>query len=701
MIRVKISIQITYLRAIHVLRQTEDIDMPAIMERVCVEVVEGVPGKFNWEVLDELAPENDDEMEELNALLTSWVPSEPTHQSKDKGKGKPKGKGKAAVENVKVESGLDAGKAKSRSRGQKRKAEVSGEEGKEATVNPEEVTNVRGKKARTKSAQSSREPASAHDDEDEDDYDLEAMGVKITLAVPRRQVPCDQCARRGVECKSEQAIRGQSCDPCRGKKSACSNVTKGPMNANRLTSESLPKEKQSTSSTTVPSVETKVKPARVTSKPQEAGTSKAKAADPAGSSKPIPQAAFVLVPDSKTTVYANPKFSGPNPIEEKTTGETVLSGDGQQAIVRVTRATQRLLDSSKGDDTREGSVRPGHDGETPRKCVISFLKFLSEYRVGTTFAELRAESGTPVDVRDPFTRRLDSLSSSDERHSRDLGSLTNKLRTVHAKVEAMGAISMRQKDQEIDELRRELDVYKSLVVDLTEKQAKFEDALQLLRESLLEDSKAGKASDKYVSPEKLEAVTQELHSRVGTFIKTVNSNLRLNDSDGLSNFPGELDGLQGRLAGLEEDVRNVRRGREYTEERLGKVEGVCLTVLSNVLGESKADAIRYFRSTSNFPGKVDAGPVKKISTGAGPGPEGDDSDGQAEQDQKVQEKSKVEGVVHSGNSGVVGEDTRNIGNPEDREQQVTPDFVPSLDDVPYTFTTTDGSPVERSTRQLE
>ena len=88
MIRVKISIQITYLRAIHVLRQTEDIDMPAIMERVCVEVVEGVPGKFNWEVLDEPAPENDDEMEELNALLTSWVPSEPTHQSKDKGKGK-------------------------------------------------------------------------------------------------------------------------------------------------------------------------------------------------------------------------------------------------------------------------------------------------------------------------------------------------------------------------------------------------------------------------------------------------------------------------------------------------------------------------------------------------------------------------------------------------------------------------------------
>ena len=73
--------------------------------------------------------------------------------------------------------------------------------------------------------------------------------------------------------------------------------------------------------------------------------------------------------------------------------------------------------------------------------------------------------------------------------------------------------------------------------------------------------------------------------------------------------------MQGRLAGVEEDLRNVRRGREFTEERLGKVEGVCLNVLSNVLGESKVDAIRYFRTTANFPGKVDPGPAKMISTG--------------------------------------------------------------------------------------
>ena len=126
--------------------------------------------------------------------------------------------------------------------------------------------------------------------------------------------------------------------------------------------------------------------------------------------------------------------------------------------------------------------------------------------------DLHSDSGTPVDHRDPFTTRLDSLSSSDQWHSRNLGSLTNKLRTVDMKVEAMGAISIRQKDQEIEELRKELEVYKSLVVDLMDKQQKFEDALQLLRTRVSEDSKQVKTSDKYMTAEKREAVTQELHN---------------------------------------------------------------------------------------------------------------------------------------------------------------------------------------------
>jgi len=301
----------------------------------------------------------------------------------------------------------------------------------------------------------------------------------------------------------------------------------------------------------------------------------------------------------------------------------------------------------------------------------------------------------------------------------------------------MGAISMRQKEQEIEELRRELDVYKGLVADLTEKQGKFEETLQILRERVAEVAKPSK-SDKFVTLEKLEAITQELQNQVGTFIKTVNDNLRLNDSDGASNFPAELDGLQGRLVGLEEDVRNVRRGREFTEERLGKVEGVCLNVLSNVFGESKADAMRYFRATSGFPGKVEPGPPKMISTAVGTGPGVSKSDLLAAELPATPETSEADGGVGSGNEQVVGptggdsqdaQEDEEHGNPttphegeevgsvgpdeleeqgdseghqddEDGETAHTPEFVPSLNQGGYTFTDGDGSPVERCNKPL-
>ena len=373
------STQVTYLRAIHVLRQSEDIDMPAIMERVCMEIVGTEPGDFNWEVLDEPASEQEDEMEELDALLMSWEEAQPF---------KDKGKAKATVDVVKAEGSLESGKAKGGKRGQKRKAEVSVEE--EKTVNPqEEGSNVRGKKVKMQSGGNMAGPAPRHENNDRE-YDFEAMGATVTPTVPRHHLPCDQCVRRGEECTAQNGVQGQACDGCRAKKSGCSNVVQGRMPPVRLTSNPPPKEPEPTSTTVTPAAEPNVKPARGTSKPKGVGKPKAKTTEAAktskakttdaresskakstvvvGSSKPTPQAAFVLVPDPQTTVYANPKFSGPNAIEEKTKGETVVSSNGQTAIVRVTRAAQRKLEPSRKDETREGSVRPGHDGETPREC---------------------------------------------------------------------------------------------------------------------------------------------------------------------------------------------------------------------------------------------------------------------------------------------------------------------------------------------
>lgn len=338
--------------------------MPELMERVCEEVIDSEPGTFNWAVMKEPTPEPEDDMETLDALLNSWVPAEPP-APKDKGKGKEKVK----PEVVKAEASLETGKTRVRSRGQKRKAEVSGEEEKESKVNAEDGTSSRGKKARIQVGGSSAGPSPA--DGDDDEYDFAAIGRTVTPAVPRPPRLCDQCIKRGDDCKFEMGVRGQACDTCRSKKSACSFVQKGPMNLNRLTSNPPSKEKESMSRTGVSSSDPKVKPAKATpkSKPQAVAKAKAKPAEASGSSKAVPQDAYILVPDATTTVYANPKFSGPNPIEEKSTGETVLGGEGQRAVVRVTRATQKKSDrgeSSQGGDTREGSVRPGHDGETPR-----------------------------------------------------------------------------------------------------------------------------------------------------------------------------------------------------------------------------------------------------------------------------------------------------------------------------------------------
>ena len=72
------------------------------------------------------------------------------------------------------------------------------------------------------------------------------------------------------------------------------------------------------------------------------GSSKPKATAAVGSSKPPPQAAFVLVPECQTTVYANPKFSGPNAIEEKAKGETLMLNN--KPIIWLTRSAQRQVE---------------------------------------------------------------------------------------------------------------------------------------------------------------------------------------------------------------------------------------------------------------------------------------------------------------------------------------------------------------------
>ncbi|EDR00202.1 uncharacterized protein LACBIDRAFT_334323 [Laccaria bicolor S238N-H82] len=316
------KIIVTYLRAIHVLQRSEDIDMPAIMEHVCMEIVDTNARQFAWEVLDEPEPEQEDEMEEIDALLMSWEPPEPSRD---------KGKAKATVDVVKAERSSESGKMKGegsselgkkgRSWGQKRKEE-------EVMENPEEAMNTQGKKARMQSGGSGGSTAghAPTQDNGDDDYDFTAMGAKVTPTVPHCNPPCDQCVRWGDQCTAEMGIRGQACDACHAKKSGCSNVSTGCFKVNTLISDpppmeaAAPSKNKSAGGTSKPQgmgkpkvkvneVAGKVKAtkARGSSKAKAikaGGSSKPKVTAAGGSSKPPPQAAFVLVPEHQTTVYA-------------------------------------------------------------------------------------------------------------------------------------------------------------------------------------------------------------------------------------------------------------------------------------------------------------------------------------------------------------------------------------------------------------
>ncbi|EDQ99305.1 uncharacterized protein LACBIDRAFT_316706 [Laccaria bicolor S238N-H82] len=270
----RVMVSITYLRAIHVIGECEDIELPPLMDRVCEEVLGSKSGEFNWQVLEDPSPEPADEFEELDVLMSEWLSAQPSD---------PKGKGKAkeTSEIAKPGGGSETGKPKGKGHGQKRKADVSVEEGKDV---------VRGKKVKIQAGGSEAGPAPPRDDDDDEaDYDYQAMGATVTPGVRRPRPICNQCIRRGDSCKSETAIRGQACDSCRAKKSRCSFVgNKGPMNLNQVTSRS-PKEEVST-----PSLEGKVQATGSTSKAQGTGKPKPKCKTDSGrNTKPAVQTAQV------------------------------------------------------------------------------------------------------------------------------------------------------------------------------------------------------------------------------------------------------------------------------------------------------------------------------------------------------------------------------------------------------------------------
>ena len=65
----------------------------------------------------------------------------------------------------------------------------------EKIVNPEEGSNVQGKKAKMQSGRNMAGPTLPHDDDGDEEYNFKVMGAKVTPAVPHFYQPCSLCIR--------------------------------------------------------------------------------------------------------------------------------------------------------------------------------------------------------------------------------------------------------------------------------------------------------------------------------------------------------------------------------------------------------------------------------------------------------------------------------------------------------------------------
>jgi hypothetical protein len=255
----------------------------------------------------------------------------------------------------------------------------------------------------------------------------------------------------------------------------------------------------------------------------------------------------------------------------------------------------------------------------------------------------------------------------------------------------MSAIAIRQKDQEMEELKKELEMQRSMLVDLEESQKVFEEKMESFGERTpSEDPVSSQVLDELrekvegmVTQQQMRSLSEGLKTRIQNFIQGVNNNLRLNDADGISRLPDELDSLGGRVAGIEEDIRNVRRGKEFIEERLGKLEGLCLNVMANEILRNPDDCldkrVRVERAVG-WDRVVDDDAVRK----------------------EVQRGKDVKGglsEVH-GSAGATDLNTISLGDVHPRPSTPSNDalhgLVPSIDDGRYIFNAVDGSPVDRA-----
>lgn len=216
-------------------------------------------------------------------------------------------------------------------------------------------------------------------------------------------------------------------------------------------------------------------------------------------------------------------------------------------------------------------------------------------------------STSPPQVSDPFTDRLDTISMNNKHQRIELEHFREKLLSVNSRIDAMSAVHLRQKDQEVSELRQQVEMHKTTIADLQEKQDKMNGFLTNLEARIHHLEAAERSEDR---GEALEAVERGLHSIKGEMFaleeKMMGEYTRKEDSDQMESRMEELinsfiddvnkelearEGREGPSGGLVNRVAELERRK--LDERIGRVEALSFELLTSFFHQAKFERGSY------------------------------------------------------------------------------------------------------------
>lgn len=188
-------------------------------------------------------------------------------------------------------------------------------------------------------------------------------------------------------------------------------------------------------------------------------------------------------------------------------------------------------------------------------------------------------------------------------HTVEIGNLRNKIRDANSRIDAMSAISLRQKDEEVTELLEQVEIHKATISELQKTQDVMKDLLTSLQNRItaLEDARGLEGGDastgverglnamrgemieleqrvfgEYTRKEDLTGMESAMEKVINQFIDSVNKQLQ--DTQQRRGSIGD------RLAALES---------RKLDERLGRLEAVSFELMTAAFAQAKLENAEY------------------------------------------------------------------------------------------------------------